>query len=426
MPRRTLVIISQVFIPDPAAVGQYMASVAIAMSRRGHRVKVYTSDRGYDNPATQYPRLEFIEGAEIRRLGLTSFGKRSIPMRIAGSASFMLQVLFHLLAERKPGAIFFSTSPPLVGFVASIIGWIRRVPVAYWAMDLNPDQLIALGKLKPSHPAAWILERVNRFILKRAALVVALDRFMAQRLENRLPLSAKMLVLPPWPLEDQIHGNSADHRSWPARRDENPFRQQHGLIGRFVIMYSGNHSPSNPLETLLQAMLATRDDPTVCFAFIGGGVAKKQVEAHVRQHGLTNVLLLPYQPIETLRYSLAAADVHVASLGGEMVGIIHPCKVYGAMAAGRPILYLGPSPSHIDDLIHRHHIGWQISHGDVAGAVRTIEQIRQTPMEQLGEMGERAASIVDGHLSQRRLCGAMCDRLEQSLRLRSARNASPR
>jgi hypothetical protein len=33
-----------------------------------------------------------------------------------------------------------------------------------------------------------------------------------------------------------------------------------------------------------------------------------------------------------------------------MVGIIHPCKIYGAMAAAKPILYFGPQPSHITDL----------------------------------------------------------------------------
>ena len=60
---------------------------------------------------------------------------------------------------------------------------------------------------------------------------------------------------------------------------------------------------------------------------------------------------LPYQPIAELKYSLTAADVHVVSLGEGMVGIIHPCKVYGAMTAGRPILFLGPRPSHVSDLL---------------------------------------------------------------------------
>lgn len=411
MSRKTLVILSQVFVPDPASVGQHIADIAVEMARRGHRVKVYASARGYDDPTRRYPLEEHFHGVDVRRLDLASFGKKSILTRMLGTASFMLQVLFRLLAERNLGAIFFSTSPPLVGFIACLVGRLRGVPLAYWAMDLNPDQLIALGKLKPNDLPARLLEWVNRFILKRANLIIALDRFMADRLERRMPLAAKMLVLPPWPHEDHIATGAAP-RNWPDRRDDNPFRRQHALTGKLVIMYSGNHSPSNPLDTLLQAMLAFRDEPAICFAFVGGGIAKKNVETHVATYGLGNVLLLPYQPIETLRFSLAAADVHVASLGGEMVGIIHPCKVYGAMAAGRPILYFGPKPSHISDLIDRHGIGWHVNHGDISGAVDTIRKIQSSPAERLREMGATAQRMIEDNLSQKQLCGAMCDRME--------------
>jgi hypothetical protein len=33
------------------------------------------------------------------------------------------------------------------------------------------------------------------------------------------------------------------------------FRKTHGLEGKFVVMYSGNHSPCHPLDTLLDAAL---------------------------------------------------------------------------------------------------------------------------------------------------------------------------
>src|SRR5438874_91741 len=87
--RKTLLIFSQVFIPDPASVGQHMADVAVEMARRGHRVFVYASARGYDNPAVRYPPNETIQGVKIRRLPLSSFGKRSILTRLIGTISFM-------------------------------------------------------------------------------------------------------------------------------------------------------------------------------------------------------------------------------------------------------------------------------------------------------------------------------------------------
>jgi colanic acid biosynthesis glycosyl transferase WcaI len=401
-------VFSQVFVPDPASVGQHMADVAVEMARRGHRVRVYCSARGYDDPSVCYPRRENLHGVDVRRLAFASFGKKSLLTRALGTFTFMFQALWLGLFTPRLGGIFFSTSPPLIGVIACMIGLIRGKPVAYWAMDLNPDQLIALGKLTPTSFTARCLEAVNRWILNRSSLVVALDRFMAHRLEQRAKLEGKLLVMPPWPHEEHIE---------PVDRASNPFVAQHGLAGKFVIMYSGNHSPSNPLDTLLEATLAFKDDDIARFLFVGGGIGKKAVVDFVRDHGLNNILCLPYQPLADLKFSLTAADVHVVSLGAQMAGIVHPCKIYGAMTAGRPVLFFGPSPSHISDLLEKYPIGWHVNHGDATAAVKTIRDIRATQPMKLTEMGRMAQDVLRRELSQKSLCGRFCDRLETSLKL---------
>ena len=180
-------------------------------------------------------------------------------------------------------------------------------------------------------------------------------------------------------------------------------------------MYSGNHSPSNPLTTLLRAAVELKDDPDLRFLFVGGGSGKKEVEQFIGEHNLTNVLSLPYQPLSELGNSLSAADVHVVSLGEAMVGIIHPCKIYGAMAVGRPILYLGPRPSHISDLLDRHPIGWHVPHGDVSAAVETVLQLKSSSRGQLQRTGSTARQVLDQTLSQRTLSRQLCDALERLL-----------
>jgi len=417
---RTLLIYSQVFIPDPASVGQHMADVAVEMARRGYPVRVYTSARGYEDPAIKYPPRETLRGVSVRRLPLASFGKKSIVTRVLGTAAFMAQALVAGLCTRDLGGVFFSTSPPLVGVIASIVGWARRVPIAYWAMDLNPDQLIALGKLKPADPAARLLEAVNRHILRRSELIVALDRFMADRLERREPalhLRDKILVMPPWPHEEHIMpaGSTKGPSATEPGEGDNPFRIRHGLAGKFIVMYSGNHSPSNPLTTVLEAAIRFKNDPTVRFVFVGGGIGKKEVEAVIRDHGLTHVMSLPYQPLAELGQSLSAADVHVVSLGQEMVGIIHPCKAYGAMAVGRPLLYFGPLPSHISDILEAHPIGRCVAHGDVDAAVRAIKELHGAGPAARAEMGNRARAVLRETLGQELLCSRFCDRLELAI-----------
>jgi glycosyltransferase involved in cell wall biosynthesis len=407
-PDKTLLIFSQVFIPDPASVGQHIADVAIEMARRGHKVLVYAANRGYENPAIKYLPEEIMQAVHVRRLPFSSFGKESIFTRILGTAMFHLQCLVVGLSNRNVGGILFSTSPPLIGLTATFIGMLRRIPAAYWAMDLNPDQLIALGKISPHGLIAQVLEHANRFILHRAALTVALDRFMADRLKARVDIDDRLLVLPPWPHEDHLQ---------IPQTGENPFRVKHGLLDKFVVMYSGNHSPSNPLDTILQAARQLQDDPDIRFLFVGGGLSKKDIQAFIKEHNLANVLCLPYQPFSELGHSLSAADVHVVSLGQEMVGIVHPCKIYGAMAVARPILYLGPRPSHVTDLLDEQDIGWHIAHGDVDAAVTTIRQAKSLSPQQRQEMGQRAAQLLWARLSQAVLCKRFCDRLEAALQL---------
>jgi glycosyltransferase involved in cell wall biosynthesis len=306
-----------------------------------------------------------------------------------------------------------STSPPFCGFAGAVLSRLRGVPVKYWLMDLNPDQMVAMKIIEERSLPARVFDFFNRMILRRASDVVMLDRFMLERVERKgVPVAGKTVVMPPWPHEDEL-----------ARvpHAENPFRTRHNLGGgpgepggRFVVMYSGNHSPANPLKTLLDAAERLKDDPRLVFYCIGGGGGKKEVDDRIAA-GAKNIVSLPYQPLSEIKYSLSAADVHVVSIGDAVVGIVHPCKVYGAMAVSRPVLLLGPNPCHVSDLIEQEKIGWHVNHGDVEGAVRVLKEMLATPAAELAAMGERAAAVVGSRLSKKALCGRFCDVLARGL-----------
>ncbi len=406
MPKPTILIISQVYVPDPASVGQHVADSAIELARRGYRVIVYASARGYDDPSKKYPSREALDGVDVRRLPLSSFGKSSIAVRLLAQWLFILQAFLRGLFTRNLAGIMVSTSPPFCGFAGAWLSRLRGVPVKYWLMDLNPDQMVAMGILGETSFPVRVFEFFNRTILKRAADIIMLDRFMLERVEKKgVPVKDKTTILPPWPHEHEI-------RDIPHA--DNPFRKAHGLEGKFVVMYSGNHSPANPIGTVLDAAERLQHRDNLVFMFIGGGNAKKDVEARIAK-GVKNIRSLPYQPLSEIKYSLSAADVHVVSIGDGVVGIVHPCKVYGAMAVSRPILLLGPNPCHVSDIIAKHQVGWHLRHGDADGAVRTIEEMAATPKDELKEMGRRAASAVATDLSKGNLCGKYCDVVTRGL-----------
>jgi glycosyltransferase involved in cell wall biosynthesis len=172
-------------------------------------------------------------------------------------------------------------------------------------------------------------------------------------------------------------------------------------------MYSGNHSLVHPLDTVLEAARQLRDDPRFVFAFIGGGLGKQAIEAYIEAEKPTNVVSLPYQPLARIKYSLSAADVHVVAMGEAMVGLIHPCKVYGALSLGRPILYLGPARSHVADLMADTQVGWHVEHGDVPTLLATLETMARQSATQRADMGKRAAELAAQEYNQPQLAGQL-------------------
>jgi glycosyltransferase involved in cell wall biosynthesis len=239
-------------------------------------------------------------------------------------------------------------------------------------MDFNPDEAIAAGWLRPHSPVARVLDWISRFSLRQARKILALDRFMRERIVAKGIAPAKVLVIPPWSHDTEV--------TFDAEGRER-FRKAHGLDGKFVVMYSGNHSPVHPLDTLLAAARQLASNPDVTFCFIGGGSEWRKIqEKQKTDRTLSNIICLPYQPLDQLAGSLSAADLHVVVMGNDFVGLVHPCKIYNALSVGAPVLYIGPSPSHISEILDTldgHYTCAAAHHGDVERVVEQILRVRR-------------------------------------------------
>ena len=399
------IIISQVYPPDPAAVGQYFEDAAIELAKRGHEVVAYTADRDYDNPKIKYDSHSRHPNVRIVRVPFSSFGKRTMVHRLLGQISFLSQVLVRLLFCSRPDGVVLTTIPATTGVFFLVAQFFRRFRYLYWVMDINPDQAVALGAFGRNSLPAHMLSWVNGRLINGAQRVVCLDLDMTHRLGD----PQHVTIIPPWPLE-------GDLEIVPIA--ENSFIAEHDLAGKFVFMYSGNHSLVHPLTTLLDGAEMMRHAGDCVFAFIGGGRGKAEVEARVVTRGGMNLapklLSLPYQPLERIKYSLSAADVQVVSFGDEMLGIVHPCKFYAALAMGQPILLIGSKDSALGKIVVEQGVGWWVAHGDTEGIARLLESIVVQPKNELSAMGNRAKKLAVQRYSRDRLCGEFCDVLEQA------------
>ncbi len=400
---KTLLVITQVYLPDPSSAGQHIADVAEEMVLRGWRVKVYTANCGYDNPALKFLSHEILNGVEIRRFPFSSFGKNSIRVRLFGQFFFLLQCFVGGIFLKDLKTILATTSPPMGSLMALFVRFFRHVSIKWWVLDLNPDQAVEMGLFKPDSFLVKLFDWLNRHILTNAADIIALDRFMKERLTRKIRPRGRLSIIPPWPL---------DEHSFSVIHSENPFRQKYGLEGKFVVMYSGNHSISHPLTTVLEATRQFLENSRVVFFFIGGGRGKQEIKAFITRHEPPNVYSLPYQPLDRIKYSLSAADLHLAALGNRMVGCNHPCKIYGSMALGKAFLYLGPKPCHITDIIEQHDCGWHVNHSDVEKFVKTINHCLEMNPEELVAIGQRGKAAIQQEFTKQTLCGRICDVIE--------------
>jgi len=161
----------------------------------------------------------------------------------------------------------------------------------------------------------------------------------------------------------------------------------------------------HPLDTILDAAKLLKDDPRFVFVFIGGGRGKEIVDARLRAQSsaTSNIISLPYLPLDQICFSLSAADLHIVSLGNEMSGIVHPCKIYGALSIGRPVLTLGPEESYLSDLTGENEVGWSIRQGDVDSAVAALKKAVSQTHKEREDMGLRAQQIATANFGREQL-----------------------
>jgi len=370
-----ILLLNQFFYPEVAATAQYLQELAAALVGQGHEVTVVCARRAYDHPEKIYPARETWRGVRIFRVYSTRFGKRAKWHRAADFASFIFFSCARLLFLPRHDVVVALTTPPLISFIGAWRAKLWRARFCYWVMDMNPDEAIAAGWLRADSFMGKILERMSRFSFRRANWIIALDRFMRDRIIAKGIAPEKIAVLPPW---------SQDHDVRFDATGREQFRQQHGLTGKYVVMYSGNHSPVHPLDTLLQA--AERSDASIMFCFVGGGSEFKRVQRWAEEWGKAEsgkqkaeILCLPYQPLAQLSASLSAADAHVVVMGDAFVGLVHPCKIYNMLAVGAPVIYIGPQPSHVTEILDGPGAGhpWcSVRHGEGEILAERIRQLR--------------------------------------------------
>lgn len=384
---KSVLLLNQTFYPDKAATSQHATDLALELVKSGFSVDVISDSRSYDNREVMYPRFENYRGIHIHRIGSTALGKKTHFHRGVDYLSFNLAFVLKMLTLPRYDYVIGLTTPPWISFFGALFCKLKGGDFIHWAMDVNPDEAVELGWVKQNSLFYKLLNAWARFTYRKAYKIVALDKYMAELINEKMSngrKNGKISVIEPWS-HDEI--TSIEHR-------QNPFRAEHNLDGKFVIMYSGNFSICHPIDTILESARQFKNDSDVVFMFIGAGVRLNEILIFKEKHKLDNLIHLPYQSRADIKYSLSAADLHIVSMGTPYVGIVHPSKIYGILATGRPFVLLGPEKSVIGDIINEHKVGYQVDHGDTEKLMQIIRAVQSMNVDEKATIHKKSTGLV--------------------------------
>lgn len=399
-----IVLLNQPFYPDVVSTAQMSKDLADHLAAAGHEVHAVASRSIYGKAGATLPRRETIGTIRVHRVGFSLFGKRGLLARAFDFAFFYVLATIRVLTLPRPDVVVGFTTPPMIALVGLICRMLRGSRSVYWVMDLYPDIAVASGAFGPRSFITRVFDFLGRHLLKRCDATVVLGRCMRDRVLAKGAPAERVHLIPVWPIDADIR---------PVTREENKLRREWGIPETdCVVMYSGNFGIAHEARTVCNAILALRDHRGIRFEFIGSGTRRKEVEAFLAEHGLSNARYRDYTPRQRLAESLSAGDIHLISVRDGFEGLIVPSKLYGIMAAARPAIFVGSVKSEVAMMTEESGCGVNIAEGDADGLVRAIVEMAADPARRarLGEAGRKA---LTGKYDKRAACGAWMALLEQ-------------
>jgi colanic acid biosynthesis glycosyl transferase WcaI len=364
-----ILAVNQFYAPDHSATAQILSDLCEDLVGLGEQVSVVAS-RGTYLGGDRLPARETIRGVEVVRPWATSLGKANIARRLTDYATFFTTAIAAIAMERRPDVILALTTPPMIAAAAAAVARARGIPLVTWVQDIYPEIAIEFGVLGRNSLATRGFRELVRITHGMSTRIVALSDGMVDRLRAQGAPLDRIRVVHNWADGLGVVGNVPDRSS--------AFRREHGLTGKFVVMYSGNLGIPHEVATVVDAARKlARTEPDVVFLFVGGG-ARRQ-EAEKLSAGLTNVKFLGYQPRERLTESLGSADVHLVTLRDGLAGLLVPSKMYGVMACARPLFYVGPLECEVARAVRAYDLGRAVAPGDVSGLASAIARASHDP-----------------------------------------------
>jgi glycosyltransferase involved in cell wall biosynthesis len=216
----------------------------------------------------------------------------------------------------------------------------------------------------------------------------------------RYNTAAKFVTLTPWALAE------------PQTPLQTNFEERGRLFGdaALALMYSGNFGRAHSHGEVLELAHALRAQK-IKLVFSVRGTRERALREVVRAKD-DNVSFCDFASADSLERRLSAADIHVVSLRSDWTGIVVPSKFFGAIAAGRPVLFAGSSESAVAKWIDLHKLGWVLTADNVGKIADEITAYMAQPKES-SRMRQHCHDVYRAYFSKDKILDSFDQELRQ-------------
>jgi colanic acid biosynthesis glycosyl transferase WcaI len=377
-----VLVLNLYYPPDTSATAKMAQTVVQALEVQ-HEVTILCGRPSYD-PTERRPwrlsQTECKDNVRIIRVGSSDYPRREMKKRILNYLSYVLFAVPRALFL-PCDVILAMTDPPFQGIVGAFVALLKRKPYVYNIRDMYPDMALGGSIVEPGL-LARVWEKLHRWALRRATRVVVLGQDMRNRILAKGVNPAHVVVvrdgaelpssaLPVPPLDtaviDAIRGNF-----------------------KFVLLHAGNLGFYGAWDTLLAGARLLLNH-NIRLVFVGDGAERERLQAAATS--MSNVQFLPFFPATKIPSVLAAADAHIITVKRGLEGVVVPSKMYGILAAGKPIVALAPAECDVVSLGLASGFSVAVDPEDPAAFAKCIRELAADP-QKLQSMAADAQSAA--------------------------------
>ena len=326
-----ILVLNLYYPPDTSATAKMAQSAVDALSI-SHEVTVLCGRPSYDpteRRAWRPYQTEIAGRARVIRAGSTDFPRFDMKKRVVNYLSYVALAIPRALFVRCD-AVVAMTDPPFQGIVGAIVAMLKRKPYVYNIRDMYPDMAVGGSIVEPGR-LARIWEKLHRWALRRATRVIVLGKDMRARILAKGAEASRVQIV--------RDGTEILPPNTPLPTpDAEVVRAIRGSFS-FVLVHAGNLGFYGAWNTLVTAARNLAGEG-VGLVFVGDGAQRPQIEAAAAGSG--NIRFLDFFPASKIPSILAAADAHIITVKRGLEGVVVPSKMYGILAAGKPIVAVAP------------------------------------------------------------------------------------